>query len=284
MVDMPVLQAKLGEVTQLIPREDTAEQIADSPAPQVLEPTVEGGKDTPKERVQQRTGEPTIEVPASQIQEATAEVTQLSLPQRQGPTVQAVQERLEAPHVPFLHRVVGVPVATQTQVTYLSAPVPVPQTMEDIREVIRLMPQVQPPDGIVEETIDIPIPQLTEETIDAVKHVPQERVPHHTLQQSVDVPDPQIQVETDEVTQLMPQERTAYRVVEEIINIPSAQTQERVVDAVVDVTVPQLREEMGEVTQLSPHAYIAGLEKIIDAPRSGRRSTKSCRSSPNSSA
>ena len=82
-----------------------------------------------------------------------------------------------------------------------------PQIMEDIVEVIQLVPQERIQERIVEEIIDVPVPQWIEEMIEVVKLIPQERVENRTAEQIVDVPVPQIQEELVEVIQLVPHER-----------------------------------------------------------------------------
>ena len=65
---------------------------------------------------------------------------------------------------------------------------PVPQPMEEIMEVIRLVPQERNRERIVEETIDVLVLHGMKEIVEAWKYIPQEHVQNCTGEHAVEVP------------------------------------------------------------------------------------------------
>ena len=98
--------------------------------------------------------------------------------------------------------------------------VPVPGIMEEILELIQLVPQERIPERIVEEISDVPVPEVMEKTVEVGKHSRQEGMQSYTVEQIVGAPFPQTQKEIREVTQLIPQERISDRFVEQTAYIP----------------------------------------------------------------
>ena len=96
------------------------------------------------------------------------------------PTIRAVQKTVQVPQVQFLDRVLDAPVAMQRHASH-----------ERIQE------------RTVEED-DVLIPHVMKKTIEDVKLVPQEQVQNRIMERIVDLPVPQIRKETGEVTQLIP--------------------------------------------------------------------------------
>ena len=74
---------------------------------------------------------------------------------------------------------------------------------------IKVIPQEQMAERIMEQIVDVPVPQIPE--------------------QIVDVPVLQIMDGTVEAAKLIPQERIQQRTLEEIVNVPVLQIQEQIV-------------------------------------------------------
>ena len=95
--------------------------------------------------------------------------------------------------------------------------VSVPQTQEEIVEVIRLVPlipQERIAECIVEQTVDAAMPQIGEPSVNIAKVIPQERLHQRTAEQIADTTMPQISEETVEVVQGIPHERVSKRIIE----------------------------------------------------------------------
>eukprot|EP00971_Amphidinium_carterae_P172822 3425841-Amphidinium_carterae.1 len=63
----------------------------------------------------------------------------------------------------------------------------------------------------VEQILDVPVPQTVEEIVNVPKIVPQERVQNRVVEQIVDVPVPQTVEEIVNVPKIVPQERKQNR-------------------------------------------------------------------------
>ena len=176
-----------------------------------------------------------------------------------------IVEAVGATPVLSLDRVVGVSVATQTQVTLSPSKVPAPQTMEEILKVSQLTPQERTPERIVDET-DFPVPRVKEGIIEAEKYVPQERIVYET-----DVPVPQVTEETIEDDQFQ-----ECFVAESEVPVPRvmAYRAEEIFQAVkhvpVDVPDPQLDETTVEVPQVH---FLDRMEDAPDVAQTPRLST-----------
>ena len=82
---------------------------------------------------------------------------------------------------------------------HLIISVPLPQILEQIAEVMKVIQQEQtskriveqivdvPVPKIPEQIVDVPVPQVMEETVEAAKSIPQERAQQHTLEETVGV-------------------------------------------------------------------------------------------------
>jgi len=90
----------------------------------------------------------------------------------------------------------------------------------------------------VEQVVDVPVPQVVEEVIEVAKVIPQERVQQRTVEQVVDVPVPQIVEEILEQVVDVPVPQVVEEVVEIAKVIPQERVQQRTVEQVVDVPVP----------------------------------------------
>eukprot|EP00971_Amphidinium_carterae_P180775 3585682-Amphidinium_carterae.1 len=60
---------------------------------------------------------------------------------------------------------------------------------------------------MVEQIVDVPVPQTVEEIINVPKIIPQERVQNRTVEMVVDVPVPQTVEEIVTVPKIIPQEK-----------------------------------------------------------------------------
>ena len=109
----------------------------------------------------------TVEVPQVQYVDEIIDVPVMA--QRRVPTSQTAQKTEEVPQVQFFDRVVDVLVEL----------VPVPQTTEEIMEVIQSMPQERTRERSVEET-DVFIPRVTEEVLEVAGHGPRDCAELHT--------------------------------------------------------------------------------------------------------
>ena len=78
--------------------------------------------------------------------------------------------------------------------------VPVPGIMEEILEVIQLVPQERIQERIVEEIIDVLVAEVMEKTVEVGKHIRQEGMQSWAVEQTVGVPFPLTQKEIREVT------------------------------------------------------------------------------------
>ena len=78
--------------------------------------------------------------------------------------------------------------------------VQVPGIMEEILEVIQLVPQERIQERIVEEIIDVLVPEVMEKTVEVGKHIRQEGMQSCAVEQTVGVPFPLTQKEIREVT------------------------------------------------------------------------------------
>ena len=70
---------------------------------------------------------------------------------------------------------------------HLIISVPLPQILEQIAEVMKVIQQEQISKRIVEQIVDVPVPQVMEETVEAAKSIPQERVQQRTLEETLGV-------------------------------------------------------------------------------------------------
>ena len=82
---------------------------------------------------------------------------------------------------------------------HLIISVPLPQILEQIAEVMKVIQQEQiskriveqivdvPVPQIPEQIVDVPVPQVMEETVEAAKSIPQERVQRRTLEETLGV-------------------------------------------------------------------------------------------------
>ena len=64
------------------------------------------------------------------------------------------------------------------------------------------------------------VPQVVDEIIEVLRVIPHERVQQHTVEQIVHVPVPQIVGETVEVVQMIPQECISKRIIDRIVDVP----------------------------------------------------------------
>ena len=155
---------------------------------------------------------------------------------RQGqiPTIRAVQKTVEVPQVQSLDRVLDAPVAMQRHASH-----------ERIQE------------HTVEED-DVLVPHVMKKTIEDVKLVPQEQVQNRIMEQIIDVPGRQVQEKLVEVIRLILQERIserigaklASRIQEELLEaiqlIRKARISERNVETFMDMPVPQIQKRLAE--------------------------------------
>ena len=72
----------------------------------------------------------------------------------------------------------------------------------------------------VEQIVDVPVPQVVEEVVQVDRIVPQERVQQRTVEQIVEVPVPQMVEEVVHVPQIQVQERIVQNIVEQIVEVP----------------------------------------------------------------
>ena len=77
------------------------------------------------------------------------------------------------------------------------------------------------PDGKTQVTIEY-VPKVVDEINEVVRLIPQERVQQHTVEQIVHVPVPLVVGEIVEVVQIMHQERVSKRIVDRIVEVPVA--------------------------------------------------------------
>ena len=84
----------------------------------------------------------------------------------------------------------------------------------------------------VEQIVDIPVPHFLENVVEVVQIVPQERVLIRTVEQIVDTPTLQSQDEIVEVIQLILQEGISERILEQIVEVPVPQMEEQIVEVV----------------------------------------------------
>ena len=75
------------------------------------------------------------------------------------------------------------------------------------------------PDGKTQVTIEY-VPKVVDEIIEVVRLIPQERVQKRTVEQIVHVPVPQVVEEIAEVVQIIHQERISKRVIDRIVDVP----------------------------------------------------------------
>ena len=107
---------------------------------------------------------------------------------------------------------------------------------EQIVDVIKVIPQEQMAERVVEQIVDVPVPQI--------------------LEQIVDVPVPQLMEETDEVAKLIAQERIQQHTLEETVNVPLLQIQQQIVEVVK--AVPSRGENGRSPRRAQPHRRGAG--------------------------
>ena len=116
--------------------------------------------------------------------------------------------------------------------------------MEEIVEVIRLVPQERIQERIEEEIIDVSDPQMTEDIVEVVKRIPEERAQNCAVEHIVDVPVPQIRKEIGEEIQCIVQERTSDRVVEQIVDVPVPEIGDQIVEIVKGIPREHLRQHI----------------------------------------
>eukprot|EP00971_Amphidinium_carterae_P294816 5853820-Amphidinium_carterae.1 len=64
---------------------------------------------------------------------------------------------------------------------------------------------------MVEQIVDVPVPQTVEEVVQVPRIIPQEQTVQRTVEQIVDVPVPQTVEEVVQVPRIIPQEQTVQR-------------------------------------------------------------------------
>ena len=74
------------------------------------------------------------------------------------------------------------------------ADVHVPEIMEEIVEVAKIVQQERDQQHIVEEIVDAPVPQFLEEMVEVIKAIPQERISERIFEQVVNVPEETLEV------------------------------------------------------------------------------------------
>ena len=161
---------------------------------------------------------------------------------RQGqiPTIQTLQKIVEVPQVQFYDRVVNVLVAMQRQVpcpsisreqvlelTVEKSDVTVPRVMEEIPEVLKLIPQERVQNNTVERIVDLPVSQIQEKMVGLIHLILQERISERIRAEIGS----RIQEELLEVIQLIRKTRISERIVEEFMDAPVPQIQERLVES-----------------------------------------------------
>ena len=77
------------------------------------------------------------------------------------------------------------------------------------------------PDGKTQVTIEY-VPQVVDEIIEIVRLIPQERVQQRTVEQIVHVPVPQVVNKIAGVVQITPEERFSKRIIDRIVDVPVA--------------------------------------------------------------
>ena len=80
--------------------------------------------------------------------------------------------------------------------------------------------QVIRQERIVEQIADVHVPEIMEEIVEVAKIVQQGRVQQHTVEEIVDVPVPQFLEEMVEVIKAIHQARMTERIFEQIVNVP----------------------------------------------------------------
>ena len=75
------------------------------------------------------------------------------------------------------------------------------------------------PDGKTQVTNEY-VPQVMEEIVEVVRLIPQERVQQPTVEQIVDFSGPQVVEEIVEVVQIIHQERISERIIDRIVDVP----------------------------------------------------------------
>ena len=136
-------------------RERAAEQITDTPVPQVVEEFAKVFNVFSQSRVQQQMMEQITETPAVSLAEETVETPK-----------------------------------TQTQEKIICCLKEDQSEFSEERQGHASHKRIQ--ECTVEET-DVPVPHMMEKTIEVVRFIPQERVQNRTVEQVIDEPDPQIQ-------------------------------------------------------------------------------------------
>ena len=116
---------------------------------------------------------------------------------------------------------------------------------------------------IDELIVGVPVPQNVEEIVEVAKLVPQRRAQHCTVEQVVDVPVRQFMEEIVEVMEVVCPERVSERIEEQVV-VPVP----KVVEKSVDVPGSQIRKENGEATQRIPQVHVSDhiAEQSIDVP------------------
>ena len=130
--------------------------------------------------------------------------------------------------VQFFDRATDFPVVLQRYV---------PQSMEEIMEVVQLMPEERIQERTVEKTIDDFVPCMKEEIIEVVRQILQECFVEET-----DVLVSRVMEKIIEVVKHMPQERVHGDTVQDVKRPPQEQVQSCTAELIVDAPVPHVEE------------------------------------------
>ena len=129
--------------------------------------------------------------------------------------------------------------------------------LEEIVEVVRLVPQEQMSERICEQVVEVPVPQVAEKLIGVPKIASQERILQRAVEQIVDVPAPRPFELTAEQTEI----------VEMVQIITPEGLQQRTVEQLVEIAVPHVLMDFVEVVWLVPQ------ERLSEHTREGTLST-----------
>ena len=92
--------------------------------------------------------------------------------------------------------------------------------MEEIIEVVKLIPQDKVENRTVEHIVAAFVPQIHEDLVDVIRFIPQERISDLVVEQIVDIPDPKIREPSVEVANIIHQEYLQQHTGEQIADVP----------------------------------------------------------------